>query len=377
MVKFACGADPGHPANMSLPATPCLVLDQAALERNIERMAAFAHERGLRLRPHAKTHKSRTIAALLTKAGAIGICCATLYEAEQLAGAAQSILVTSPTAGAHAISRIAALVERGVDLAVVADHPDFLPPLNAALPPHASLGVFVDVDPGMGRTGVATPADAVTLARSIAAHDRLRYAGIQFYCGSEQHIQTLHARREAVVSRNLRLSQTIVALNDVGLPPPVITGGGTGTHGIDADLGLLTELQPGSYVFMDQDYGACDLGGTGPFELALTVHATVVSSNHSGWVTIDAGIKALATDSGQPMVVSGAPVESRYTFTGDEFGRLDMPEGALPPPVGARIVLASSHCDPTVNLYGAYHVLRADGSIGIWPAEARGYQLAS
>ncbi|WP_442679734.1 alanine racemase [Sphingomonas sp. ASY06-1R] len=358
---------------MTLPPTPCLVLDRDALDRNIARMAAFAKVRGLRLRPHAKTHKSRAIAARQAKAGAVGICCATLWEAEQLAGAAPSILLTSPVAGAASAARIAALLRRQVALSVVVDHPAFLAALDGQLPADAPLGIVIDIDPGMGRSGVAAPQDAVALARAVSARPDLRYDGIQFYCGSEQHIPTLAARKDAIAARNLRLAETIAALAAAGLPPPVVTGGGTGTHGIDADAGLLTELQPGSYIFMDQDYGACELGGAGPFETALQVHATVVSANHAGWVTIDAGIKALATDSGQPLVTSGISAGSAYRFTGDEFGRLDLPADAPQPMVGSRIVLTASHCDPTVNLHDIYHLTGAALTEASWPIDARGH----
>ena len=357
---------------MTLPPTPCLLLDVGALERNIARMAGFAKAQGLALRPHAKTHKSRAIAILQAGAGAVGVCCATLHEAEQLAGAAPSILVTSPLVTPDKIARVAALVAAGVDLAVVADHPRIPFLLAADLPPGVRLRVLVDVDPGAGRTGVAAPADAVAVARAIAAEGALIYGGIQFYCGSEQHIVALADRRAAIVARNARLADTIAALDAAGLTPPVVTGGGTGTHAIDAEAGLLTELQCGSYVFMDQDYGACELGGAAPFEQALALHATVVSANHRGFVTLDAGTKAMATDAGKPRVLGGAPAESSFRFKGDEFARLDLPAGATLA-VGDRVVLMPSHCDPTVNLHGLYHLHR-DGKIeGAWRAEARGY----
>jgi D-serine deaminase-like pyridoxal phosphate-dependent protein len=358
---------------MTLPPTPCLMLDRDALDRNIARMAAFTGSRGLRLRPHAKTHKSRAIAARQAKAGAVGICCATLWEAEQLAGAAPSILLTSPVAGAVSVARIAALLKREVALSIVVDHPAFLAALDGQLPAGAPLGIVVDIDPGMGRSGVAAPQDAVALARAVSARPDLRYDGIQFYCGSEQHIPTLAARKDAIAARNVRLADTIAALAAAGLSPPVVTGGGTGTHGIDAAAGLLTELQPGSYVFMDQDYGACELDGAGPFETALHVHATVVSANHRGWVTIDAGIKALATDSGQPLATSGIAAGSAYRFTGDEFGRLDLPADAPLPDAGSRIILTASHCDPTVNLHDVYHLTGAELGEAFWPIDARGY----
>ncbi len=358
---------------MTLPPTPCLMLDLDALDRNIARMAHHARQHKLALRPHAKTHKSRAIAELQAKAGASGICCATLHEAEQLAGAARSILLTSPVVTEDKFARIAAFVAGGMDLAVVVDQPAVVPALAAALPPGGRLHVLVDVDPGSGRTGVASPADAVVLAQAIAADARLIYGGIQFYCGSEQHIAAFAERHAAVSARNLKLAETIAALTAVGLAPPVVTGGGTGTHAIDAEAGLLTELQCGSYIFMDQDYGACDLGGAAPFEQALTLHATVISTSYPGFVTLDAGTKAMAADSGVPRVLSGAPCDSAYRFKGDEMGRLDLPEGAAAPALGTRVVLMPSHCDPTVNLHGVYHLVRGGEAVGVWPAEGRGY----
>lgn len=357
----------------NLPPTPCLMLDLDALRRNIDRMAVFARSRGLRLRPHAKTHKCRAIAGLQAEAGAVGICCATLHEAEQMTGAAPSILVTSPLAGAPSAERVARLARAGVDLSIVADHPAFPAMLDAALTDDQRVTVIVDADPGMGRSGVAGPAEAVALVRAIAGCSRLIYGGIQYYCGGEQHIASLVDRREAMASRNARLSAFIDALVSAGLAPPVVTGGGTGTHGIDADAGLLTEIQPGSYIFMDQDYGACEIDGAGPFELALTLHATVVSANQPGWVTVDAGIKAFATDSGTPMVVAGADPACGYRFAGDEFGRLVLPEGVAPPDIGARVAFAVSHCDPTVNLHQLYHLQGAGRGAGRWLVDARGY----
>jgi D-serine deaminase-like pyridoxal phosphate-dependent protein len=358
---------------MSLPPTPCLVLDLDALERNVARMAEYTTARGLALRPHAKTHKSRMVADLQVRAGAVGICCATLYEAEQLAGAAPSILLTSPVATRDKFARIAALIARAADLAVVVDHPDSVSALAAALPTGGSLRVLVDVDPGSARTGVAEVGDVVALASAIAAHDQLTYGGIQHYCGSDQHIPALADRRSAITARNARLAEIIAALSASGLKPQVITGGGTGTHGIDTDAGFLTELQCGSYIFMDQDYRACELGGAAPFEQALTVHATVVSANHPGFVALDAGTKAIASDTGSPRVMSGAHPDSRYAFKGDEFGRLDLPDGADRPALGTRIILMPSHCDPTVNLHETYHLMRGGVPEGLWPVDGRGY----
>jgi 3-hydroxy-D-aspartate aldolase len=154
----------------------------------------------------------------------------------------------------------------------------------------------------------------------------------------------------------------------------IVTGAGTGTHDLDSEDGLFTELQVGSYVFMDVDYQRALLDGynTPAFETALFVSTAVVSANAPGYVTTDAGLKCFATDGPVPEVAAGAPPGSHYQFFGDEHGKLILPDGAAKPPLGARIECVTPHCDPTVNLHDAYHVVRGDTLIDIWPVDARG-----
>jgi len=344
--------------------TPALLLDRAALERNIAAMAGFAEAQGVALRPHAKTHKSGEIARRQIAAGAAGICCAKLAEAEALAeDGVANIHLTSPVVTTEAIERLAALHAR-IALSVVVDHPDNAQALGAV----DGLTVYVDVDPGSHRTGVTSATAAVELARAIAATGTLKLGGVQFYCGSHQHIQNLAERRAAIVERTDYLRGVLAALRDAGFAIPVVTGGGTGTFAIDASLGVFTELQVGSYVFLDREYLDCELAGP-RFEPALFVDATVVSANTPGMVTIDSGLKAFATDAGVPVVLGGAPEGARYAFTGDEHGAL-LGEGL--PGLGARVTLMPPHCDPTVNLYDLYHVLDGDMVAETWPVTARG-----
>lgn len=354
--------------------TPVLVLDRDGLDRNIAAMAAFARAHGLALRPHAKTHKSVEIARLQIDAGAVGVCCAKLGEAEALAGGGiESILITSPVVSAPALERLAALHARMSDLSVVADHPDNVDALAAAMRSASKpLAVLVDIDPGIRRTGVASPEAAVALAKRIARNDALRFAGVQFYCGVQQHIAAYAERRAAIEERTAYLQTAIEALRSAGHAPQLITGGGTGTHRIDAELGVLTELQAGSYVFMDRQYAECDLAGAGapPFETALFVDARVISANHASMATLDAGFKALSTDGGAPAVMEGAPAEAAFVFMGDEHGALIAPNHVFR--LGERVTLQVPHCDPSVNLYDAYHVVRGDALIDIWPIAARG-----
>lgn len=352
--------------------TPVLVLDADALDRNIAAMAGLAASRCVALRPHSKTHKSLDIARRQIAAGAIGLCCAKLGEAEALAeGGITGLHLTSPVVTPPAIARLAALAGRSEGLTVVVDNP-----ANAERLAHAAatpLGVIIDIDPGIRRTGVASAADAVALAEVIARHPTLVYRGVQFYCGSQQHIESYADRRAAIEDRTAYLRTVIDALADAGFPPEIVTGSGTGTHRIDLDLGVFTELQVGSYVFMDRQYNDCDLTGAGdaPFETSLFIDSRVISANSDGIATIDAGFKAMATDGGPPVIVDGASAsaDAKFIFMGDEHGAVIGPDRLS---IGDRVTLAVPHCDPTVNLYDSLHVIRGDTLIDIWPVTARG-----
>lgn len=351
--------------------TPALIVDLDVLDRNIATMAQRAAAAGVALRPHAKTHKCAAIARRQIAAGAAGVCCAKLGEAEALTEAGiEGILITSPVVCAPAVERLAALAGRANGLMATCDHPAAVDALAAS---GAPLTLVVDIDPGFHRTGVADAASAVALARRIAAAPTLAYAGVQYYCGVQQHIVAFGERRAALADRTAYLSAVIGALSDAGLPPGLITGGGTGSHLIDVDLGVLSELQVGSYIFMDRQYADCDLTDGAPgFETSLMIDSRVVSANHPGLSTVDAGFKAFATEAGAPPILAGAAEGSTYHFMGDEQGCVVPPKGSAPPGLGEGVTFAAPHCDPTVNLYDAYHVVRGETLVDIWPIEARG-----
>jgi D-serine deaminase-like pyridoxal phosphate-dependent protein len=351
---------------MTAPPTPALMLDGDALDRNIATMARRAQ--GVSLRPHAKSHKSAFIARRQIAAGAAGVCCAKLAEAEALADAGiADILITSPVIGADNAARAGALARR-IALAVVIDHDMAAPDLAAHAP---GLRVVIDVDVGLGRTGVAAPQQAVAVARAAAAAG-LRVDGVQAYGGSWQHIAGAETRAAAMRAGMVRAQEAVAALRAEGFAVTRITGGGTGTATADLALGFLTELQPGSYVFMDRQYRDA-LGGDadGAFEQSLFVASRVISINAPDWVTIDAGIKAFSTDAGLPAIAEPRWAGSRYFFFGDEHGGVTRPEGA-PVSLGERILLIPPHCDPTVNLYDRYRLLRGGAWAGEAPIEARG-----
>ena len=353
--------------------TPALVIDRKALQRNIDRMADFAADKAIGLRPHAKTHKSFEIASLQVAAGAKGVCCAKLGEAEALvaAGPIPSILITSPVVSDAAIERLAKLASETSELMVVVDHPDNVEKLAAAFDANDPLHVLIDIDPGIHRTGVASPEAALELAKDIAGHASLRFRGLQFYCGLHQHIKSYEERRTAIIERTEYLRGIVIQLTDAGMAPELISGGGTGTHEIDAELGLFNELQVGSYVFMDNEYGECELFAEADnFEAALLVDTRIVSCNTPGMATVDAGFKALSTDGGTPVVVGGAPEETKYIFMGDEHGALINADHEFEH--GSSVSVQVPHCDPTVNLHAAYHVVEDDTLVDIWPVTARG-----
>jgi D-serine deaminase-like pyridoxal phosphate-dependent protein len=356
--------------------TPVLVLDVDALDRNIAAMAALVAAKGIALRPHAKTHKSVDIAMRQITAGAVGVCCAKIGEAEALSeGGVTGILITSPVAAPRATERLAALAARADGLMAVVDHPDVARRLQTVLAAaDARLEVIIDIDPGIARTGVASAEAAVALAKVISASPNLEYRGVQFYCGSQQHIENYAERRAAIAERTAYLQSITAALANAGYAPPIITGSGTGTHRIDLDLGVFTELQTGSYVFMDKQYLDCDIadGGDPPFEVSLSVDARVVSANHDGLVTIDAGYKSLSTDGGVAVVRRGAPGTAFFAFMGDEHAALISPGIGTQLAPGDPVSLTVPHCDPTVNLYDSYHVVQGETLIDIWPVSARG-----
>jgi D-serine deaminase-like pyridoxal phosphate-dependent protein len=363
----------GQPDSCARLNTPVLLIERAAFERNLKRMMEAARARGVQLRPHAKTHKSAHVAQRQLTAGAVGVCCAKLGEAEALAEQGiHSILITSPVVTPAGVARLAALNARIAELLVVIDHPDNLASLDAVV--DRPLKVLIDIDPGIHRTGVVSAQAALELAAGLQRARQLRYCGVQMYCGLQQHIASYAERTEQVRERMTYLRAVIDLLAQHGHAPRIVTGSGTGTHRIDGTLRVFTEWQVGSYLFMDRQYAECELSESGPapFEYSLFVEASVISTNIRGMATLDAGFKAFATDGGVPLVVSGAPTGTTYYFMGDEHGLIVDPAQQYTWRLGDRVRLAVPHCDPTVNLYDAYHVVHEGVLEDIWPVTARG-----
>jgi 3-hydroxy-D-aspartate aldolase len=378
----SAGVDPGpnrylvgKPESRGQLDTPALLIDLDAMEANIAAMAAHCAATGQRLRPHTKTHKSVEIARRQIVAGAVGVCCATLGEAEVMARAGiPGVHITSPVVRPHRIERLMALNAVADGLSVVVDHPDNVAALaDAAALAGRPLSIMVDIDVGSRRTGVPSAQQAVALATQVERAPSLAYAGIQGYAGFLQHIYDWETRVERGQEVTDFLAQTQQQLRAASLEPPLVSGGGTGTHDLDWRQGVLNELQAGSYVFLDVDYQRVAHTGAAAsrFQEALFVQASVVSAAQEDCVTTDAGLKAFATDSGVPELRRGAPAGATYGFAGDEHGRITF-AGDERIGLGAVVECLSPHCDPTVNLYGVYHVVRGDILVDIWPVDTRG-----
>jgi D-serine deaminase-like pyridoxal phosphate-dependent protein len=353
-------------ATIRPPMTPVLIVRRSALEANIAAMQAACDAAGVRLRAHGKMHKTSQLGRAQIQAGAVGLCCQTIGEAEAYAAAGiADLLVTSPMppwgwprlAAIARDARVAAVVDSAaqIDLARL-----------AASAAGVTLGIVIDVDPGMHRTGAA-PQDVVALARHVTGATSLRYDGIQAYSGQLQHVSDRTARTEANASATAMVKALVAELVAAVLAPPVVTGGGTGTYALDLAAGVYTELQCGSYALMDVEYTDCGAPvDDWPFAPALFVAASVVSARHPTHVACDAGLKAVAVDGPAARVVS--PMGCSWRAMGDEHGAII---GSDLPGEGALVFLQPGHCDPTINLYDALFVVDEDGALERWPIDAR------
>ena len=360
--------------------TPALLLDLDAFERNVATMAGAT--RSLRLRPHAKAHKCPEIALRQIAAGAVGVCCQKVSEAAAMVdGGVTDVLVSNEVVGRAKLERLAALAQRARVSVCVDDAGNAGDLDDAARAAGVRLDVLVEVNVGANRCGVEPGEPALGLARAVAGSRNLRFAGIHAYHGAAQHLRSVAERAAAIAAAAEKVRRTRERLEDEGLECESVTGAGTGSFLFEQASGVWTELQPGSYIFMDADYGRNEWEAPGEgkgspgisfprFEQSLHIWTTVMSAPAPGRVIVDAGLKAHSFDSGNPLVAGRPGLE--YVRGSDEHGVLKVASGARAPALGDRLRLVPGHCDPTVNLYDWLVCCRGERVEALWPVAARG-----
>ncbi len=348
--------------------TPALIIDADRLEANIAVMARFFQGRSANLRPHFKTPKCAEVVRLQLEAGAIGVTCAKLGEAEALAdaGVRTSVLIANEIIGPIKSRRAVELAARLPELMVAIDSPEQIEALDAELAanPGTRLGAIVEVDVGMHRCGTDSPEETVALARAIDA-SRIEYRGMMGYEGHAVLNPDASERKTKAAAAMDIVTEHRLALNDAGLTPEIVSTSGTGTHDLTADVEGVTEIQAGSYVFMDGAY----LKVRDDFQPALSVLTTIVRRRGRLLIS-DCGGKALSQEFGMPRAtelplgVVGLSEEHGHLLI-DENQELDLAPGD-------RIELRPSHGDTTINLHDRYYVVRGDEVEDVWPIIGRG-----
>lgn len=372
---LARGDVKGKVAKDDLP-TPALILDLDAFEANVAKMSSYVKERGRALRPHAKTHKCAEIAKFLIRSGAVGACTAKISEAEALAAEGVSgLLITSAVVGRDKMARALRLAGRRPETIFSVDNARHIEELNeAAGAARLKLNLAIDLLVS-GRTGIQPGPPAVALAELIDSLPNVTLAGIQAYAGQASHTKGFEKRRQVSQEAMGQAVETRRQIGAKGIECRLLSGGSTGTYNIDSEIEGITELQPGSYIFMDIDYnriGGADGGEVyRDFQNSLTVLTTVISKPADSFAIVDGGFKAFSTDRAFTPEAKGIG-NVPYAWGGDEHGRLTLAGASRTISLGDRIEFVVPHCDPTVNLYDRIYACRGNQLEAVWRVTARG-----
>ena len=365
--------------------TPSLLIDKSVLLKNIKTMSDYTIKNKINLRPHAKSHKISEIAKMQIKHGAIGICVATLYEAEVMSkNNIENILITTPITNLNSENKLCKLIKSSKNIMLIIDSIYGLKFLEKiAIKIKKRINILVDCDiMGIGtnkirRTGAKSIKEIVNLASLININEHLNYMGITAYAGDVQHINNYNERKIETTIRHNYLNKIINKLKKENLSPQIISGGGTGSYDIDTKSKLFTELQTGSYIFNDVEYDNVNTykSNTNPFKSGLFIASSIISIIDDYNYIVDAGLKAFSTDSKYlPKPMGSLPKNSKYTFMGDEHGKITLPrESNKKLNYGEILIIQPSHCDPTVNLYDKCYLIEKDKISKYWFVDARGY----
>ncbi len=354
--------------------TPALLIDLDAFDGNLQRMASSLAGTGVRLRPHSKTHKSPIIARRQIAAGAVGVCCQKVGEAEAMVyGGVSDVLVANEIVGRSKVERLVSLAAQARVGVCADDRVQVEQYGEVARAMGVELRVLVELDAGGGQCGIEPGRPAADLAQRIVDTPMLRFGGLQAYHGRAQHLRSLDERRRAIDLAVERVRATTGLLAARGIACEVVTGAGTGTYLFEAASGVYNELQAGSYLFMDADYARNRDAAGNPvseYRHSLFVLATVMSRPVESRAVLDAGHKAVSVDSGRPLVWGMPDVEC--VDTSDEHATLRLSDPTRELRIGDKVRLIPGHCDPTVNLHDWYVCVREGRVEAVWPVTARG-----
>ncbi|MCH2278843.1 MAG: DSD1 family PLP-dependent enzyme [Vicinamibacterales bacterium] len=356
--------------------TPALCVDLDKLEGNIDTMQNTVSRNGIGVRPHTKTHKCPAIAHLQMERGAVGICTAKLTEAEVMfEHGLRQILLTTVNVSAAKIRRAMQLRKQCDGFIQAVDTERNARELNdAAREAGIIADVTVDVDPGGHRSGITPGEPALTLAQLVDRLNNLRLRGILCYDGGSQHVSGFAARRTQAIERLAPAAETFSRMQQSGLNVEIFSGGGTGTYNIDHATPGFTDIQSGSYVFMDASY--LGIGGQdndevyGDFKPSLTILTTVLNAQYEGRATTDAGAKSCTINRPWSIVVGETGMS--YTSGSDEYGTIRYENPSRVYQAGDRLELIISHCDPVVNLYDKMYAIRNNRVEAVWRIAGRG-----
>ena len=358
--------------NVNQIQTPCLVIDYNKFEKNILKMKEFVLNNNVKLRPHAKMHKSFNVADFQIKfGGAHGICCQKVSEAEVFARQGiQDVLITNQVTDLFKINRLTSISRNGIKLSCCVDDEENIININkSAKEKNTQIDLYIEFDCGANRCGIQSFDEIEKLILLINELNFVKFVGFQAYNGSIQHIEDFNTRKEEVKRTCFKINRLKDKFN---LFSPIITGVGTGCFDLEVRENVYDEIQVGSYAFMDAHYSSLKhdskLNNTNDFENSLFVLSSVMSNSIDQQAVVDAGLKSVAVDSGLPKVFAS---DVDYLKCSDEHGIINDPKNSLN--INDKLFLIPGHCDPTCNLHDWYVVMKNDTVIDIWPVSARGY----
>jgi D-serine deaminase-like pyridoxal phosphate-dependent protein len=356
--------------------TPAMLVDLDLLDKNIQTIAAYLKGKPVGFRSHTKSHKCLEVAKLQLAAGGKGLCAAKLGEADFLIrGGMKDVLITAPVVGPLKIKRLMDLAAMAPDVKLVIDNEQNAIDLSqAALAARRPLKVLIDVNVGQNRTGLETPADVAAMAQLIGKQKGLELIGIQGYHGNNQHTVGFEARKTRSLQATERAVAARQALEKAGFAVQIVSVGGTGSYNVDGDYPGVTEIQPGSYVYMDTHYskiGGKDSAGDdyNDFANSLSVLTTVISRPNRGYAVVDAGITALTMDERVPAAMGATGM---VYSSAEEYGILKLDNPSRDLKVGDQLQMTPGHCCTTVNLYDVCFGIRNGIVEHAWAVEGRG-----